>query len=1408
MARKVELDFQDGVGFRNISSFTKYDTLLITKRACSENFHFAQNEASFDIVYDATIYELLRYATKNILVRITEDGTTSLFYGYSEPTKSRTYNGILNNIIWTIQAKDEITLLDVPIGDICYTNFSIMNPASPTTSLVHQLAYRAGFSAAKMGAVTISGTIAKFAPNSEDDSILDILDTLLFEYQHVLNIDAAGLISPLKWVNSGISEYTFNDSNMQIETVVEDTTQTYYGAEVTYYELAQAVTVSGGMSVRLYTDDNCTYDDAGTFTGYTILPGTTYPPLTNVIDTTTSGNTIVYQEYAEDTVKYWTNYAILNKLDYNYKAFDSDFSGLVATSGWWVDASYDTGIVRTVSGFWNKKARLVYSNPTAGPLKLYYNNIYGNVWYKSTERVSTVDNTTVSGQKLDQYVSTFIYDKTFADIIALNLAAQHAVGGITYTIYSDDLVDVGDLVTVDMEDGTDQKCMVVEQSWKEQEERYTYKLRAYSQDIGTLSRQYVSTAGKLGDQEQVYSTITQKSITVAAALNGAVSDYSAAYVDMFVYRGDKNVTYNWTYSATTSGILGSFGTGTQINRYTVSGFNSLATISGSFILTANRSGFTPQTQTIFVYKNYAQAAAEAAIQRRFVTSALVAAATGQYDDELVYCEQTASLWQWDLGTTTWTDTGAVAPSSTNLAAAWLGNETPEIPDNAAGTVYVNDNKFVNTSGWAINAGAPVSTFNNGTWNIVGDAASEGYYKSVAAGATVRLRVRVNSGTLAVNMSSGGSRGYTLTASADWVICDIYAASAANIRMYGIADWDVCFVYIGSALYDTPDIDNSGHGLHLIPNGTTPDGNGNLIFDGANDYLKSSAIIATVPDEMFFAFDFPNGHAQTADSQALVNYKTGGAGFYRVRRLASSNTLRVDYWNGVTATYLDFADVYTGYTSSKIAPYIYVNWSTGAVKAFRNGAQFGATQTMTTPVKPTAGSYLYFGSYQGTAHPLAGTMGPILMYSRLPSDQEIRGLSLGLLPRLPYKLADWRLDPTNANNSVTVYAPKNLGRYLAAHPTSYNNGDWWTVYDTDDSPITRGVYYSDAGTPTRITTASAANLVAHLGSAMADIAWAEEQGTYGTSSDYGIDTLFTSLGAVTAFFTSIFAQDIMATGTIAGLVITASSYLTVGTGAAIYSSDGHVAINGDGADNTFGDGICLANYNMRTGTPGATSVKISKNIYSDIAGYYGVFEEMRFGASMAQYPHTYDYHWYDSVNSRIQRYIWAEWADSYSARLSLQATAGGGYISLEAFAFTALAGLAISPILMSVYPVATNTISLGTSTYKWKDGYFLGNLLAEGQHYSATTDTASTSMATFFTPALGEVGLLSLSDGKDGGPISALYFYARDSGGTMLTLLAGDGTYAALSGTAIQTKASNASYEMECRKIILCTGEND
>lgn len=136
------------------------------------------------------------------------------------------------------------------------------------------------------------------------------------------------------------------------------------------------------------------------------------------------------------------------------------------------------------------------------------------------------------------------------------------------------------------------------------------------------------------------------------------------------------------------------------------------------------------------------------------------------------------------------------------------------------------------------------------------------------------------------------------------------------------------------------------------------------------------------------------------------------------------------------------------------------------------------------------------------------------------------------------------------SGVTVFSPRYLGKQEATHPASYNNRDHWLVYDTDDDPIQVGVWYSNDGTPTRITTSDSSELQGMMLAATEDIAWAEKHG-YQTSTAYGgFETVFQAMGAVRAYIDELFANT-----------ITARESITVATGGTILSQNYATGVSG-------------------------------------------------------------------------------------------------------------------------------------------------------------------------------------------------------------------------------------------------------
>ena len=577
--RRVFFDFQTGDSFEEVTSLVKFDDFTFSIRAGSDTFHYSQNVANISLVYDAAIYTKIMGATNDIIVKIIDTDETAsdpivytpLFQGHIAPSKSHSYDGIIDNVILNLEALDDGDYLDKEIGDICYRHYTVMNPASPETSIVHQLAYIAGFTVGQIdSSVTIPVELNAYSPPSTSDTIKDLLDTVLFEYGYVLHFNELGQISPTLWMHTdAVDALTFNEDNVLDGSFdIADGLKEYDGAEITYYELGEGITTSGQTDILLYRDGDLPYASDGSFLGYAVLSGYTYPPLTNVIDETTGNPTLVYQKYEDTAIKYWTNKAITERLDYNYKAFTSDFSSIVATSGWYLDYSADAGVELITSEFENTQARIVFSGLNNDANLLYYCNVYGKILYKTSERVCAV--TTISGSEdLDKYVSTFIFEKEHADILCKFLALQHSTNNLNIDLESEQLVEVGELVYVITGDGTNELCYVAERKYTEKTKLYTYSLRSYM----------------YGD-EVTLPALTSQSVTSPSRINGVTSSSTPDAKEMMggaLFVSTTNIVRNRLEELTPSGI-------SMYARYAYDGTDYL----GRFTVELSHDGVTYQ----------------------------------------------------------------------------------------------------------------------------------------------------------------------------------------------------------------------------------------------------------------------------------------------------------------------------------------------------------------------------------------------------------------------------------------------------------------------------------------------------------------------------------------------------------------------------------------------------------------------------------------------------------------------------------------------------------------------------------------------------------------------------------------------------------------------------------------------
>jgi hypothetical protein len=321
-------------------------------------------------------------------------------------------------------------------------------------------------------------------------------------------------------------------------------------------------------------------------------------------------------------------------------------------------------------------------------------------------------------------------------------------------------------------------------------------------------------------------------------------------------------------------------------------------------------------------------------------------------------------------------------------AKWkLDESLADMPDNTAGTTYGVET-FATTDSWGIiESGTLAADSGFLVWTPAVDSVQciIGRVNTDFTGKLLFLKIKYDAKI--INVGYRTATAYVMMTKVlvgDTYYCYAIPASclgttARILVQYSSPPTDIKFdmVYIGTGARDTNPQDSSGNVNHLtLIGGRSVDGlSGNgLYFDGVASYAKT-ANLAVIPDTQHFHKSFPFGNTQLTTIQTLFNYKVASDtdGYLFIYRNLSTDNLLVQYCNGSAQVSLTFSAFFTGYTAIRLDVDVSPNWVTGEVKVSRNGVQFGATQTMTTPVKPTAGSPLYIGAYQGTGYYLQGTI---------------------------------------------------------------------------------------------------------------------------------------------------------------------------------------------------------------------------------------------------------------------------------------------------------------------------------------------------------------------------------------------------------------------------------------------------
>ncbi len=476
-----------------------------------------------------------------------------------------------------------------------------------------------------------------------------------------------------------------------------------------------------------------------------------------------------------------------------------------------------------------------------------------------------------------------------------------------------------------------------------------------------------------------------------------------------------------------------------------------------------------------------------------------------------------------------------------------------MPDDSTGITYKSN--FLSTvDGWNPNSGAAL-TISGG--ELIVTVANAGIYRRdffSASNKTYRLRIwtdvehtiglsaeKVDNSFVVIKNGISLIVGYNIIdfSAADGVT---YTGIAFARDGGGVSpSYRVSDIYVGTGAYlANSSIDNSGMGKHARVYGATPVNTsfGRGLYFETNDYVLLPSSMCPMGNQYSVDIDMvPNG--ETGTTQVIYNFFYSYAqGRIGIIRLSATNALRFYFSNGSVAIIFDVAGFFTSMDNLRCLLGVSVNITTHTMLVYRNGELF-STVDITGAIAFTTACVGYLSADSTPANFYKGSIYRLSTYDYVLPAKNIRGLFIFSTLTKQFTNSDWLVDRVNPANAITAQAPSYIGRYLAAHPTSRNNGDSWLVYDTDDTPITRGVYYDLYGTATLVTDATP-NAEQYIKDATWDIIWAVHN-SYGTITSYSATITYIDNLAVCLLNATTALIDTLASKTIVSFDSVSSGY---------------------------------------------------------------------------------------------------------------------------------------------------------------------------------------------------------------------------------------------------------------------------
>ena len=400
MAYTLEIKFSGG-SWQDITSYVLLDSLKI-ERTMHNKLVSVVNKASF-VIKEANFINSINSATEDILIQI-KDGANYLFSGVLSQEANTTIKSFVEG--QEVTALDYLYFLDKKLNtNIIGTNYYIKKDTDTANSIFHLLLAAAGLTSYVSGNILTQISVFKAV---KGESIIEILDKILFEYGYCLYANESGAIGVKQLLKSSwTSAGTISNNEMYGELGINKNDPECEAAEIEWDELTYKSSI-------ILAEDTTNGDNTHRC-NITVAAGSEYPEDSDTIDTYINYESTLGEVYAATSA----SLSITKTANLTTQTFTNYFT----------------------------KAQICIKNSSGTNGAITKLQITGNAYIKKTQNYSSryiVSGTT----KIYNYKANYIFDKTNAQTLADWLAQYFYNSRLKYSFTSKTSYNLGECYTL------------------------------------------------------------------------------------------------------------------------------------------------------------------------------------------------------------------------------------------------------------------------------------------------------------------------------------------------------------------------------------------------------------------------------------------------------------------------------------------------------------------------------------------------------------------------------------------------------------------------------------------------------------------------------------------------------------------------------------------------------------------------------------------------------------------------------------------------------------------------------------------------------------------------------------------------------------------------------------------------